>query len=394
MLPRIKIQYLNGQLGTVGESPDGLFALVCGAVAVADTFELEKAYTLRSVEELAALGITATGNPALYKHVAEFYDEAEDGTKLVIYGVAKSAKLTALCDKATGSIRQLVAGQNGALRGVFVARDDTAAPASATDGLDADVFTALPKAQQLAEWATTELYAPLFVVLEGRGYTGTAQKDLSKEAYNRVCVLVGDTVSGSKGACVGTMAGRLASLPVQRNLGRVKDGALFPLEMYIGTKKVDESDSVVADLYDKRYVTPRRYVGRSGYFFADDNMACVPTDDYAHLAPRRVIDKAYRIAYDTLLDMMLDELEVNEDGTLQVGVIKSWQQAVENAINRQMTAAGELSASDDGGGCTCYIDEKQDVLATSKVEVTLKVRPHGYARYIDVNLGFQVTQTN
>ena len=30
MLPRIKISYLNGQLGTVGESPDGLFALVWG----------------------------------------------------------------------------------------------------------------------------------------------------------------------------------------------------------------------------------------------------------------------------------------------------------------------------------------------------------------------------
>ena len=31
MLPKIKIQFMNGQLGTVGESPDGLFALVCGA---------------------------------------------------------------------------------------------------------------------------------------------------------------------------------------------------------------------------------------------------------------------------------------------------------------------------------------------------------------------------
>lgn len=394
MLPRIKIQYMNGQLGTVGESPDGLFAIVCSAVAVTSTFTLEKAYGIQRMEDLLALGVTKENNPRLYKHIEDFYNEAEDGTKVIVYGVPKTAKMTALCEKTSGSIRNLITSQNGALRGIFVARDDNSTSVTTTEGLDSDVYTALAKAQQLAEWATTELYAPLFIVLEGRNYTGTNQKDLSEQSCNRVAILIGDTESGSVNACIGTMAGRLAGLPVQRNIGRTKDGALFPTEMYIGAKKVDESDSVISDLYDKCYIIPRKYVGRSGYFFADDNLACDPTDDYAHLAPRRVIDKAYRIAYDTMLDMMLDELNVNEDGTLQTGIIKSWQQTVENRINREMTANGELSASEDGNGCVCFIDPKQNVLSTSKVVVTLKVRPFAYGRYIDVNLGFLVTQTN
>lgn len=393
MLPRIKISYLNGQLGTVGESPDGLFALVCGATAVGGTFELEKAYSVRGMDDLAALGITSEGNPRLYKHVKEFYDEAEEGTELVVYGVAKSAKMTALLDKTSGSARKLVEWQNGRLRGLFVAGDG-GTTGSVTEGLDPDVLSALPIAQQLAEWATEELYAPLFVILEGRGYTGEGLRDLSELAYNRVGVLIGDTEAGSEGACVGTLAGRLATLPVQRNAGRVKDGALFPTEMYVGNVKVDEGGSVIAGLYDKGYITPRKYVGRSGYFFTDDRLACDETDDYAHLAHRRVIDKAYRIVYDTLLDMMLDELEVNEDGTLQAGIVKSWQQAVEDALNAGMTASGELSAGDDGEGCVCYIDQTQNVLATSKVAVTVKVRPFGYARYVDVSLGFQVTQAS
>lgn len=383
---------MNGQLGTVGESPDGLFALVCSAVAVASTFTLEKAYSLWRMDDLQVLGVNAENNPRLYKQVKDFYNETGEGTRLIIYGVSKTAKMTALCD-ISGPIRNLISSQNGILRGIFVARDDSSTAVTTTEGLDADVFTALPKAQQLAEWATDELFAPLFIILEGRHYTGTNQKDLSKLAYNRVGILIGDTEAGSVNACIGTMAGRLAGLPVQRNLGRVKDGALFPTEMFIGTRKVDESDSVLAGLYDKCYIIPRKYVGRSGYFFADDNLACVPTDDYGHLALRRVIDKAYRIAYDTLLDMMLDELEVNTDGTLQTGVVKSWQQAVENRINREMTAAGELSASDEGNGCVCFIDPSQNVLATSKVVATLKVRPFAYGRYIDVNLGFDVTQT-
>lgn len=389
MLPRIKIQFLNGQLGTVGESPDGLFALVCGAAAVTKKLELGKAYTLHTFDELDALGVTAENNPRLYKHVQDFYTEAEEGTKLVIFPVDKAKTFTELCDKDTGIIKELITAENGALRGIFVAGDGREATIT-TNGLDNDLFTALPKAQQLAEWATVSLYAPLFVILEGRGYKDGAVKDLHKEAYNRVGVLIGDTVKASEGAAVGLMAGRLATLPVQRNIARVKNGALKPVAMFIGEKPVEENASAVSDLYDAGYITPRKYVGKAGYFFTDDRLACEQTDDYAHITARRTIDKAYRIAYAALLELMMDELSVNEDGMLQNGIIMAWQQMMENAVNRAMTAAGELSADADGTGCKAYIDPTQNVLSTSKIELTLKVRPFGYARYVDVKLGFQV----
>lgn len=389
MLPRIKIQFLNGQLGTVGESPDGLFALVCGAAAVTKKLELGKAYTLHSFDELAALGVTAENNPRLYKHVQDFYTEAEEGTKLVIYPVDKAKTFTELCDKDTGVIKELIMAENGALRGIFVAGDGREATVT-TNGLDNDLFTALPKAQQLAEWATVSLYAPLFIILEGRGYKGGVVKDLHKETYNRVGVLIGDTVKASEGAAVGLMAGRLATLPVQRNIARVKNGALKPIAMFLGEKPVEENASAVSDLYDAGYITPRKYVGKAGYFFTDDRLACEQTDDYAHITARRTIDKAYRIAYTALLELMMDELAVNDDGTLRHGIIMAWQQMMENAVNRAMTAAGELSADENGAGCKAYIDPKQNVLSTSKIELVLKVRPFGYARYVDVKLGFQV----
>lgn len=380
---------MNGQLGTVGESPDGLSALVCGAAAVTKKLELGKAYTLHTFDELATLGVTAENNPRLYKHVQDFYTEAEEGTKLVIYPVDKAKTFTELCDKDTGVIKELIMAANGALRGIFVAGDGREATVT-TNGLDNDLFTALPKAQQLAEWATVSLYAPLFVILEGRGYKGGVVKDLHKETYNRVGVLIGDTVKASEGAAVGLMAGRLATLPVQRNIARVKNGALKPITMFLGGKPVEENASAVSDLYDAGYITPRKYVGKAGYFFTDDRLACEQTDDYAHITARRTIDKAYRIAYTALLDLMMDELAVNDDGTLRHGIIMAWQQMMENAVNRAMTAAGELSADENGAGCKAYIDPKQDVLSTSKIELVLKVRPFGYARYVDVKLGFQV----
>ena len=380
---------MNGQLGTVGESPDGLFALVCGAAAVTKKLELGKAYTLHSFDELATLGVTAENNPRLYKHVQDFYTEAEEGTKLVIYPVDKAKTFTELCDKDTGVIKELIMAENGALRGIFVAGDGREATVT-TNGLDNDLFTALPKAQQLAEWATVSLYAPLFIILEGRGYKGGVVKDLHKETYNRVGVLIGDTVKASEGAAVGLMAGRLATLPVQRNIARVKNGALKPIAMFLGEKPVEENASAVSDLYDAGYITPRKYVGKAGYFFTDDRLACEQTDDYAHITARRTIDKAYRIAYTALLELMMDELAVNDDGTLRHGIIMAWQQMMENAVNRAMTAVGELSADENGAGCKAYIDPKQNVLSTSKIELVLKVRPFGYARYVDVKLGFQV----
>lgn len=397
ILPRVKIQFLDGQLGTVGESADGLMALICGAVAVSGTLALNTVYTVTSMDDLAELGVTADNNAVLYKQVSEFYDEAGTGVKLILYPVAPATTVTSLCDYTktdAGFARDLITKQNGNLRGIGICNLNTSSSAASANGLDPDVFTALPQAQQLGEWATTELYAPLFFILEGRNYDPTKElKDMTSEKYDRVGIAIGDTAAGTNGATIGTWLGRIAKSAVQRNIGRVKDGALAPLEMYVGTKKIDESESTIRSIYEKGYLVARKYVGRSGYFFADDNLACDPTGDYAHLAHRRVIDKAYRIAYDLMLDMLLDELEVNDDGTLQVGVVKSWQQTVESGINKQMTANGELSADTDGEGCQCYIDETQNVLSTSKVLMTLKVRPYGYARYVDVNLGFLVETT-
>lgn len=388
MLPRVKIDFLSGQLGKVGTSPDGLVALLIGATAVVGTFELNKSYSLRNYADLQPLGITEENNPDIERHVRAFYREAGGGKELVICGADPAKKMAELCAKEDGAVRDLIERHSGALRAVFVS-SSAGDSAPVTEGLSSDVFNSLAPAQELAEWATKELFAPLFIILDGRSYTGKSLRDLGKTKYNRVGVFVGDTEQTSKGSALGVLAGRIASAPVQRNIGRVRDGALKPEAFYLGGKPVEEKSSAIAELHEKRYICPRRYVGRSGYFLADDNLAVEVTDDYAQIASRRVIDKAYRIAYDTLLDYLNDEIELNEDGTMNSAELQSWEMTVEQAIDSAMTAKGELS-NDDGKGCSCYIDPSQNIAESSTVKLSLKVRPHGYARYIDVDLGFQV----
>ena len=390
-LPKIKINYLNGLLGAVSDTEDGLLGIVSGATAVQDGFALETPYLLTRFEDLTDLGVTSANNAGLYKVVDEFYRDAEEGTKVVVYGVNASTSKDALCNKTTGKVKDLIVSQNGKLKAVVVCNNG--GTGTQTAGLAPTLYTAVPIAQDLAEWATDTLYAPLFIIFDAQGYDASkALTDMTSGENNRVCIMLGDTVVASSTSAVGLLAGRIASKPVQRNVGRVKDGTLFPSVMYIGNKKIEEAYTVIVDAYDKGYIIPRKYNGRAGYFFSDDQMACDPTDDYAHIAYRRTVDKAYRIAYDTLLDYMLDEIEINKDGTMQIAVIKSWQSAVEGAINRQMTANGELSGGDEGG-CECYIDPTQNVLSSSKVHLVLKVRPYGYARQIEVDLGFLVTNS-
>ena len=387
MLPRVKINYLNGLLGTVPDNQDGLLGLlVLGATAVSTTFELGKPYRLVRPDDLTALGITATNNARIVELVKQFYAEAEEGTPVYLLGLAATSMTTVL-DADSGPMKAILQQLRGALRGLIVA---SAATSSVTveDGLDPDVLTAMPKAQALATWAADNLYAPIFVILEGRHFESAADApDLKELAYNRVGVFIGDIAASSINAAVGTLAGRIAASPVQRNIGRVATGALAPVAMYIGADKVDEAMSVVDALYAKGYICPRIYVGLSGYYFVDDPLAVAGTDDYAHLTARRTVDKAARIAYITMLQFILDEIEVNTDGTMQQAVLKSWQAAVEDAINNQMAVAGELSVV-GGSGCKFFIDPSQNVLSTSKVEGSLKVRPFGYAREIIVNIGF------
>ena len=387
MLPRVKINYLNGLLGTVPENQDGLLGLVVlGATAVSTTFVSGKPYRIVRPDDLNALGITDSNNARIVELVKQFYAEAEEGTPLYLIGLTATSMTTVL-DVDNGPMKAILQQLRGALRGLVVASASTAT-VTVTDGLDPDVLTAMPKAQALAAWAADSLYAPIFVILEGRHFESAADApDLKALAYNRVGVFIGDVAASSINAAVGTLAGRIASMPVQRNIARVASGALAPSAMYIGASPVDEAMSVVDALYAKGYMCPRIYVGLPGYYMVDDPLAVAGTDDYAHLTARRTIDKAARIAYITMLQFLIDEIELNEDGTMQQPVLKSWQAAVEDAINSQMSAAGELSVV-NGSGCKFFIDPQQNVLATSKVQGSLRVRPYGYARDIIVNVGF------
>jgi hypothetical protein len=393
MLPTVKIEFANGALGSVTPDADGVAGLIVTAVAKTNGLQLNTAYLIRKLDDLAQYGVTNAvndDNALLYRHVKEFYDEAGDGAELWIMGVADSITQSGIVDKTNAYAKKLLMEARGRITLLGVAVEPNPDTGAITNGLDSDLTTAMLNAQALAEWATESMYAPAVVLLEARRFNGTvtALPDLTTNAYNRVGVLLGDT-SASTGAATGLLLGRAARIPVQRHIGRVRDLALKTTTAYIGDKKAEEAD--VETINNNGFITFRTFTGKSGYFFSDDSLATADSDDYRSLARRRTVDKAYRIAYDTLLEYLNDEIPVTNNYGIVPSTAKSWESSVERAIISRMTDVGNLGVDTTDAadkGVKCFIDYNQNVVSTGRIEIVLQIKPYGYAKYIDVKLGF------
>lgn len=386
-------------MGSVAPGADGVAGLVCSATPVTDKLQLAKPYLLRRVSDLTDMGVTASetdGNAFLFRHVKEFYAESGEGSELWLMCLPATEKPSDMVDLLRPNAAELIKAAAGRIRVLAVAFNPQAGYAPAMqDGVDGDLFVAMDRAQSLAEQATEQRFAPLFVLLEARHFTGVPAdlRELTEFEYNRVGVVLGDTVENSAGAAVGLALGRIARIPVQRHIGRVRDGAVKSITAFVGDKKPELAD--VETVHDRGYITFRTFTGKAGYFFSDDSLATKVADDYRSIARRRTVDKAYRIAYATLIEFLLDEIPITGSGELVPAVMKAWEMEVETAIVNRMTVEGNLGTDPNEAtdkGVKCHINTAQNIAANSRIEIALKVKPYGYAKYIDVKLGFLVEQ--
>lgn len=382
-LPKVEVKLGNGNLGRSVATADGVAGLVLTGVA-ATGLPLGTPKVIFSVSDAESLGITSDStNASAYRHIKEFYDLAGEGAALYIMLVADTVTLTQMADLSdANSAKKLLDAAQGRIRLLGLTRKPAAGYTPVlTDGIDKDVLDAVTKAQQLA-LAFAAQYKPVRILVEGRAVDteNIAQlKDLRTLSANHVAIVIGSTANDAS-ASVGLALGRAAVIPVQRNLGRVKDGALPVLEAFINTKKVE--DFTAADqVHDKGYIFLRTFVGRSGYFFNDDATCAPVTDDYSQLALGRVIDKLTLICYQTYLEELNDEIRVDAQGRINVAVIKYLQGKIENAVNTAM--AEEISSF------SAYINAEQNVISTGKITIAASVVPVGYTKQIEVLLGFE-----
>lgn len=406
-LPDVRITRGNGNLGRLAVSEDGIAGIIVSGVAVAGPDGFALTDVLGPFNELAdaeARGITEaydTTNTCLaWRHIKDFYDYAPAGSKLYVMVVAKTVLMAEMADKDELYATKLIDQAEGKIRILGITRvPDGAYVPAYTDELENDMWTAVDNAQELQEEEFSLRHRPFSIIMEGRNWQGdiSQTKDLrdaaSSPEANRVTIMIGgdpEVRSAHAGAtayaAVGIALGKAAAVPVNRNIGRVKDGKLKVITVDFSSGDV-YSDFTLADLNDlndKGYVFFRNHIGKPGYFFNDDHTASVITDDFSYLNRGRTLDKACRITRQVYIEDLLDEVLVDQEtGKLPPSTIKHYQGSIETAIEQQMVAVGELS------GVNAFVDENQNVLSTDKIVTQLNLVPTGTAREIHTTVAYE-----
>lgn len=403
MQPNVTTNQVNGNLGRRPASQDGVAGIMVSGVAVAGKFALNDVLgPFNSLADAESMGITSAYDQAnscmAWQHIKNFYDETIKGRALYVMVVANTVTMAQMCDLTnltTGCMKMLLA-QEGKIKLLGITR----APAAGytptyVEQFDDDLWAAVTasKAIYSSERAAGR---PVDFFFEGRDFQGSAAtaKDLRDSAglnANRATIVIGQDLDvatayafAPKYAAVGLALGRAARIPVHRNIGRVKDGAVgtvlrggFSNNTAYGAMSTTNVDL----LNDKGYVYLRAHNGKAGYYFNDDHNAAPVNDDFSQKSRSRVMDKADRITRSVYVEEILNDLDIDATtGKLAASTCKHYQGIVNQAIASEM--AGEIS------GNSSFCDSDQNVLSTDTIEIEINILPKGMARQIIANLAY------
>ncbi len=386
-LPNVIINLGNGGLGRVSTTDDGVAGLILTGNAVTGKLQLNQVYTLSSTLDFTTLGITEEDNPLVYKEVSAFYAQAGDGAELYLIVVSEPTTLAYMCSTdADSPVRKIIDAAGGRIRLLGVNRD----PASEyepemKDELDEDVIKAAENAQAVAESYAGNMW-PFRVFLPAMAWTGKTEGMYKprEASYNRVgIVLASDGKVENEeiySAAIGQVLGRAASVSVNVSIARVRDGAIAA-SGYLCDGETPESHNASWDTLDEAgYIFYRTFIGKSGYYLNDDHLAAPESDDYSSLNLGRVIDKAIILAYTTYIDYVMDNISVDSNGKIPVGVCKDFEAAIIHTVNAQMS--GEISSFE------AYINPDQNIMSSGQMEINCTIVPTAILRKINVNLSF------
>lgn len=154
----------------------------------------------------------------------------------------------------------------------------------------------------------------------------------------------------------------------------------------------DQSQGLRNQLNDYHYTYLRSFSGYSGVFFNDSYTAIARSDDYATAENNRTMDKAERNNYVALVPKLVGDINLNSDGTLSQASINEYHAIVAGELAAMMID-GEISGTEEDPGYKVTIDQTQDILQTSELQITFEIIPKGKARNITVNNSYAVKLT-
>jgi len=397
--------------GSVGRR-DSTLDMICGfltnGVAVG-TLALGATNQLKSIEDLEALGLLeaydTTNNVKVHHHVKEFFRMNPSGT-LWLMLVAQTVSMEDMVDVSNSQYSlKLLNDAKGTIRTLGVGRCPAVGyTPTTTGGMDIDVFAAIPKAQELAAQEYVA-HRPVYVVLEGRSFTGAATSATDLRTLNSPSVSVAilqDKVQAATHAinagyaAIGTTLGVISKARVNASIMATEafDIQNVAREMYLLDDANDNvnlssnlavssySDTDLGTLKDKGYLFALTYTDYQGVYFCDSSSCNQLDSKFAYIEDSRVKNKVTRILYPEYIAKLGAVIEVDEEtGFLEEDVVTAFEEIGENKL-------GEMRRDKEISGADVIIDPAQNLLVTSEMKIAFSVTRTGTLRNITGEIVF------
>ncbi|MDI3319132.1 DUF2586 family protein [Pinibacter soli] len=393
-LPTVNIPRLNGQLNRTQPVNDAVACIVLTGVGNAGGAQLMQPYRIFDTNALIDLGIDETTNPLAFSEIADFYEKTGNGAELNFMLVSDATLLADICDKEKNIASKLIDSTEG--RCVIFAANRIPPNGYAVqkqNGLDADVWNAVDNLNELAK-SYDNSNTPFVAMLPGIGFsvdhcTELADRNTMSNDYVAISLACSTT---NKTVSMGMLCGVIANRQVQRNIARVADGAVtngayFP----DGTSSTDSKViNVLGSIHDKGYIFLRKIADKAGYFFNDDPTFTKSTGDFTSISWNRVINKSKRICFLTLIEKLMDDIDINtQTGQIEPGLASDWESDVENAIRAAMIrVSGNKVPEISGVKCTVNLDSD---INNDIIDCSLQIVRKGQAKTINVNISYAAT---
>ncbi|MCL6612629.1 MAG: DUF2586 family protein [Peptococcaceae bacterium] len=190
--------------------------------------------------------------------------------------------------------------------------------------------------------------------------------------FEMICMGTGRQVNRN-GA--GIYSGRVSSIPVGISPGKVMYG---PLPSVVGLRPAGINDGHILSLDEAGFITFRQYVGLSGFYVTNGRIAAESVSDYKYVELRRPMDKACALVRAAAL-----QFEHAEIDPLDMEKSLTAMEAVLTAPLDAMAGAKDISRG------RVVIPRNQDILATSKLRVKVRIVPLATLREIELEIGFE-----
>lgn len=174
---------------------------------------------------------------------------------------------------------------------------------------------------------------------------------------------------------------RAAKQGIQRDLARTRndsEGGALP-----GVTKLYRDEFVTQALDAARFLTLRTFPGKNGFYITNGRTMAGPGSDFQLLQYRRLMDRALTVNYATMFPFLNDDaVDVADDGTIREIDARAIETQANAALKADLTSKKRVSATN------IVLVRDGNILSTQTLKTKVRIRPRGYAKFIESEVGF------